>query len=180
MDGGYLENMLKQDYGSARVNMAELARLAARDDELIRTYYYDCMPYQSDPPTLAEQERFDAKRRFIDAISYLPRFQVRLGKLQLRGTTADGAPILVQKRVDIMLCVDMALLALKKRIDRVVLLTGDGDAIPAVEAVKPEGVVVTLFHGPLGGHSQPSRELLRTADERIEIDAATIDAIRRS
>ena len=78
-----------------------------------------------------------------------------------------------------MLGVDMALLAVKQRVDRMALLTGDSDTIPAVEAVKPEGIVVTLWHGPLKGRSSPSRDLYQIVDERIEIDQATIDAVTR-
>lgn len=55
-----------------------------------------------------------------------------------------------------MLGVDMTLLAAKHRVNRMVPLIGDSDAIPAVETVKPEGGVVTL--GPLKGRSPPNRE----------------------
>ncbi len=179
IDGGYLDKVLQRDHGGARIDMAKLVQKAAGSDQLLRAYYYHCMPYQSDPPTQDEQARFGAKRRFIDALNYIPRFQVRLGKLKLEGRTADGRPIFVQKRVDMMLGVDMALMAVKQRVDRIVLVTGDSDTIPAVEAVKPEGVVVTLLHGPLRGRSSPSRELHRIVDERVTIDAATIAAIAR-
>lgn len=179
IDGGYLNKILQRDHGSARIDMAKLVHKAAGPDELLRAYYYHCMPYQSDPPTPDEQKRFGAKHRFITALNRIPRFQVRLGKLKLEGKTADGKPIFVQKRVDMMLGVDMALLAIKHRVDRVVLLTGDSDTIPAVEAVKSEGVVVTLLHGPLKGLSPPSRDLYQIADEWAPVDAAMINDIRR-
>lgn len=179
IDGGYLDKILQQDHPGARVDMEKLARRIAQEDELLRAYYYHCLPYQSDPPTDDERQRFGAKRRFIDAISHIPRFEVRLGKLQFQGTSEDSRPIFVQKRVDMMMGVDMALLAVKHRVGRVALLTGDSDAIPAVEAVKPEGVVVTLVHGPLRGRSSPSRELYKIVDERVEIDAAMMDLVRR-
>ena len=179
IDGGYLDKVLRQDHDGARINMEKLAQAAARQDELLLTYYYHCMPYLSDPPTADEQGRFNAMCRFIDAISHIPRFQVRLGKLRFRGTAGSGKPIFIQKRVDMMLGVDMMLLAVKHRVNRIVLLTGDSDMIPVVEAVKPEGVVVTLIHGPLKGHSPPSRELYKIVDERVDIDATMIDSIRR-
>ncbi len=115
----------------------------------------------------------------MDALSFIPRFQVRLGHLRFQGLTDRGQPIFQQKRVDMMLGVDMALLAVKQRVDRMVLLTGDSDTIPAVEAVKPEGVVVTLWHGPLTGRSSPSRDLYQIVDERVEIGQAVVDTIMR-
>jgi uncharacterized LabA/DUF88 family protein len=126
-------------------------------DTLLRAYYYNCLPYQSDPPTDEEKERYDKKRKFLDALSFLPRFEVRLGHLVYAGMGADGKQIFQQKRVDLMLGVDMALLAAKGKIHSIALFTGDSDTIPAVEAVKPEGVVVTLWHGSLEKENAPSR-----------------------
>ena len=88
------------------------------------------------------------------------------------GMKEDGRPNHAQKRVDMMMGVDMALLAVKHRVDRIALLTGDSDAIPTVEAVKPEGIVATLVHGPEKGGARPSRELYKLADDRVEIDDA--------
>ena len=81
------------------------------ENELLRAYYYHCLPYQSNPPTGDERRRYAAKHRFVTALRHIPRFDVRLGKLAYRGTDRDGQPIFQQKRVDLMLGVDMALLA---------------------------------------------------------------------
>lgn len=179
IDGGYLDKVLQQDYQQTRVDIGQLVEQMRASDTLLRAYYYHCMPYQSDPPTADEQRRYASKRRFMDALSFIPRFQVRLGHLHFQGLTDRGQPIFQQKRVDMMLGVDMALLAVKQRVDRMVLLTGDSDTIPAVEAVKPEGVVVTLWHGPLTGRSSPSRDLYQIVDERVEIGRAVVDTIMR-
>jgi uncharacterized LabA/DUF88 family protein len=64
-------------------------------------------------------------------------------------------PIFVQKRVDNMIGVDMALLARKGKVTNVGLLTGDSDYIPSVEAVKREGVLVTLWHGSFSANTRP-------------------------
>lgn len=77
----------------------------------MRTYYYHCPPYQSNPPTEEERERLSSRQKFFSALSRLNRFQLRLGKLEKRGEDAKGKPIFVQKRVDIMLGVDMVQLA---------------------------------------------------------------------
>ena len=179
IDGGYLDKVLQNEYPQTKVDVGQLVERMRASDTLLRAYYYHCMPYRSDPPTTDEERRYASKRRFIDALSYIPRFQVRLGHLNFQGLTDSGQPIFQQKRVDMMLGVDMALLAVKQRVDRMALLTGDSDTIPAVEAVKPEGIVVTLWHGPLKGRSSPSRDLYQIADERVEIDQATIDAVTR-
>jgi uncharacterized LabA/DUF88 family protein len=77
-----------------------------------------------------------------------------------------------------MLGVDMALLAAKGKIHSVSLFTGDSDCIPAVEAVKQEGVVVTLWHGSTERENAPSRDLFRCCDERYDIATIISDCLQ--
>ncbi|MGH2426662.1 MAG: NYN domain-containing protein [bacterium] len=176
IDGGYWSAVLKDEFGLLRIDFGRLVEFMAAGHELLRAYYYNCMPYQSNPPTQEESERYARARRFMDALSRLPRFEIRLGKLEYRGiNAADRKPIFEQKRVDIMLGVDMVLLAAKQRIDRVAILTGDSDFIPALKVAKNEGILVHLYHGdPSGVH----REVWAEADDRTRIDAAVIEQIR--
>jgi len=104
---------------------------------------------------------------------------VRLGQLAHIATDASGNKIFQQKRVDLMLGVDMALLAGKGKITAVALFTGDSDTIPAVEAVKQEGVLVTLWHGVLKGQQSPSRDLYKLCDERVELTPEIVKKITR-
>lgn len=174
MDAGYIEKVLMHEHPGVKIDYGKLSRRMAGADELLRAYYYNCLPYQSNPPTAEEKERYDKKFRFIDALNYVPRFQVRLGQLACVGIDSSGKKIFQQKRVDLMLGVDMALLAGKGKITSVALFSGDSDTIPAVEAVKQEGVLVTLWHGPLKGADAPSRELYKLCDERVELTSAIV------
>ena len=88
------------------------------------------------------------------------------------GTEPTVSPIFQQKRVDILLGVDMVQLATKRAIETVILLAGDSDFIPAVEVAKSEGALVKLFHG-----EEPHRDLLKVADERVLIDQKLIDQV---
>ena len=79
-----------------------------------------------------------------------------------------------------MLGVDMALLAAKGKITNVAIFTGDSDFIPAIEAAKREGVLVTLWHGSLtSDDTKPSRELFEIADERRELTREIVAKIAR-
>lgn len=177
LDGGYVEKVLRFDHQEAKIDFQKLARLMAHPDELLRAYYYHCLPYQSNPPTEEERRRYAARHRFTTALSFLPRFEVRLGRLAYRGQSAGGEPIFQQKRVDCMVGVDMALLAGKGKITSAAIFTGDSDLIPAVESVKREGVLVTLWHGSFSEHTRPSRELYEVADERRELTAELVQQI---
>lgn len=79
IDGAYLGKFL-QTIGEPRVAMDILANKVARDDEIIRTYYYTCMPYQGQPPTPEERTRYARMDSFVYNLRKLPRFEVSLGK----------------------------------------------------------------------------------------------------
>lgn len=175
LDGGYVEKVLRFDHAEAAIDFQKLVSTMVGTDELLRAYYYHCLPYQGNPPTEEERFRYAQRHRFTTALGYLPRFEVRLGRLAYRGQNAQGEPIFQQKRVDCMIGVDMALLAGKGKITNAVIFTGDSDIIPALEAVKREGVLVTLWHGSFSPDTKPSRELFEIADERREL---TPDIVR--
>ena len=174
IDGAYAQRVVADEFGGVGIDFGKLADHMASGSNVLRTYYYNCLPYQSRPPTDQERHRFDNARRFYHALAMLPRFEVRQGRLEFRGNAADGRPIFEQKRVDIMLGVDMVQLAAKGYIQQAVLLAGDSDFVPAVAVSKAEGVLVRLYHG-----DSCHIDLLREVDERVQIDQALIDSVRR-
>lgn len=177
IDGGYLDYVFR-DCGLPKVDFQKLASLFAGNDEILRTYFYHCLPWQSAAPTPDESRRFGSKQSFFNALSRLDRFDVRLGELAFRGTDrATSKPIFEQKRVDILLAVDLVLLATKQRIDKAVIVTGDSDFLPAIRSAKNEGVMIHLYHGT--GGNRPHRDLWDAADSRTEITKAMLTAISR-
>ena len=178
LDGAYLEKVLTIDFGQQEISMEKLALELAKPEELLRAYYYHCPPFQSNPPTPEEKERYSRRHRFYTALSYIPRFEVRLGRLAFRGLDEYGKEIFIQKRVDCMIGVDMAILASKERITSVSLLSGDSDLIPAIEAVKREGVVVALWHGSTKD-SLPGVDIVQISDLRFPINQEFINKVLR-
>ena len=134
------------------------------DRKIIRVYYYHCLPYQANPPTLEQKEKFGRAQGFFRALQRTSRFEVRLGRLAFRGNREDGTPIYEQKKVDLMLGLDLMSLSAKHIIDEVFIVAGDSDFVPAVNAVKKEGIIVYLVHG-----ESPHDDLLDEVDERIPI-----------
>jgi len=177
LDGAYVDYGLRVEFDSARIDFHELAQRLASGKEILRTYYYHCLPYQSDPPTTDEATRFGRMQAFVSQLMRLPRFEVRLGKLAFRGVRADGDKIFVQKRVDILLGVDLVQLSTKRQISTAILLAGDSDFLPAVQIAREEGVLVHLYHFTV---HQPHRELWDACDERTTITRELIDQIRRT
>ena len=177
IDGAYLGQVLKVQFKSPRIDFSsfgrEVCRMVDPAATLFRTYYYNCLPYQANPPTPAEQQRFSAMQSFLNALNRLPRFEVRQGKLAYRGLDQNGRPIFVQKMVDVLLSIDLVQLCLKGRITDIVIVAGDSDFIPALEVAKQEGVTIWLLHGP-----NYHEALWNIADERVLITGDLIDRIR--
>ncbi len=152
--------------------------MLAEPETLFRADYYRCLPFQSDQPSEKERKRYSSRRRFYDALNRLDRFEVRLGRLALRGMDAAGNPIFEQKQVDLMLGLDMAFLAVGRPVERIAIVSGDADLIPAIRCCKEENSIVTLCHGPLKSKAAPARELYDVVDERRVIDTAMPPRIR--
>ena len=175
IDGAYLDHLVADVSPGARIDYSALVGYMSDGLDVLRTYYYHCPPYQGNPPTEDQRNRYAEARRFYTALERLPRFAVRLGRLEHRGNHPDGSPRYEQKRVDILLAVELTLLAAKGQIQRAILVAGDSDFIPAIDVAKNEGVLITLYHGN-NCHS----DLWQSADERHHINRTVIDRVRRS
>jgi len=139
--------------------------------EIIRVYYYHCLPYQDAHPTPVQSQRFSNMQRFFRALQRTARFEVRKDRLAYRGLDNEGKPIFEQKRTDLLLGLDLALIAAKQLVDEAFIVAGDSDFIPAICAAKNEGIVVYLVHG-----SVCHDDLLDEADERIKITSELVSA----
>jgi len=159
IEGGYLDKIMSEEFASFHVDIGKLGDELAGSTERLRTYYYHCMPFQSNTPTPEEKSRFASMDRFIFNLKKLPRFQFRQGKLQKIGGEFK------QKRVDILMAVDLVRMSSSHQIEKAVLVTGDSDLVPAIEAARDAGVVVVLYYSEKARHN----ELLQACDERYEI-----------
>lgn len=169
IDGAYLTKILDVDFGKPKIDLAGFSEILCGDYERLRTYYYNCMPYQSSPPTDEERRRFASMDKFVYTLRKLPRFEVKLGRLGCVGGE------FVQKRVDIALAADLVRLSCGRMIQKAVLVTGDSDFLPAIEAAKEAGVLVTLYYSRSSIHD----ELLSAVDESAVIDQELISKVAR-
>jgi len=189
MDGGYIDALAEFEFGIRvdyrRLSSAivdEVARKTPEPVDLLRTYYYHCLPYQSTPPSSEEMARFSRMRAFLNALRRLERFTIREGRLAFRGTDNLGHPIFQQKRTDLLLGLDFALLSGKRQITHAAIVTGDSDLLPAMEAAQQEGIATWLVHGPRvdsKGDSTYAEELWEAADERMELTFDLMSSIAR-
>ena len=170
IDGGYFSKVLKNEFSEPRLDFSKFVSELVGEDIILRSYYYTCDTWQSNPPTNEEKTRFAGNQRFHAALRRLDNFEVRCGRLAHRGIDQNGDPILEQKGVDVLLAVDMLGLCLKSSIDKIYIITNDSDFIPAIQFVKNQGIQVILVQG-----NDCQSNLREAADRRIAITQELID-----
>jgi uncharacterized LabA/DUF88 family protein len=150
-----------------------LACVSTNDgEEIHRVLYYDCPPYDGDgrrkphPLDSTRQPTSPAYRNFFNSVLSIlkskPYFAVRLGEMSFDGwalsdkatseilaqgrqiVADDFEPVLRQKGVDLRIGLDVALMAKDRLIDRIVVVSGDSDIVPAMKVARREGVQVVL------------------------------------
>ena len=172
IDGGYLD-YLQRSFGSPRIDYGKMALAICErfGYAMLRCVYVNCLPYLSQNPAPEEQEAYNRKQAFFDRLSKLDRFQVKLGRLAFRGVDEKtGKPVLEQKQVDVLLASEMVYNAARRSVDAIVLLSGDGDFVPAVDLVKREGLTLALAHGSRSGVDTVHDSLWNAADTRMVVD----------
>lgn len=176
IDGGYFEKVIRNEFSGVRIDFKQFVEVLSVGKEVLRTYYYHCLPYQSTPPTLEESQRFARKESFFSYLKKLPRFQVKLGKLAYRGLDATGNRVFEQRGIDTLLSLDMVNLAATKQVSNIILLAGDSDYIPAIELTKTHGVGVILYHSQRRDNYHIN--LWEACDERYPITQSVINKIK--
>lgn len=100
--------------------------------KLVRTYYY------SAPLDAAfDQETYMKQQKFFDRLGRIHNFKLVLCRMQK--LKIDGKTVYQVKEDDIHLAVDMVKLAYNNAYDTAILVSSDGDFVPAVKAVKEVG-----------------------------------------
>lgn len=131
-------------------------------DILYRIFYYDCRPYGDIVKDAAgnnidysKSKGFLEKNKYLDTLSTKDRFALRLGELSFTGWKQDQhsrriKPDFKQKSVDMKFGLDMAVMASKHTVDKIVLVAGDSDFIAPIKYARKEGLLVYLY--PMGNY----------------------------
>jgi uncharacterized LabA/DUF88 family protein len=164
IDGAYLERVHREAMRAFFGVDGELDLFpVGRQAKASRVYFYDSVDYAQS----ANESEKDWHSRVLrvesslDQIRSLPGFFVRTGTVPGR----DRGKKREQKEIDVMIGVDMVRHALKGNIKRAVLISGDLDLRPAVEALVEEGVVVEVWYHA----SRIAQGLPSAADKGIEL-----------
>jgi len=120
-----------------------------------------------------------AQSKLFESIKTTPNFALRLGKAVWKNnewilapdklkslisknlsvddlSEHDVRPLIEQKAVDMRIGLDIALIAIKRIADLLIIITGDADIVPALKFARREGMQVCL--DPLRNPIQPELE----------------------
>lgn len=128
--------------------------------------YYAAEQTSQDSGDAKQAERIAQQQRIIDWLGSVQRLEgvhVRWGDVKYKPRKKER----IQKRVDVMLAVDMMKHAFRKTMDHAVLLTGDLDFHPLVEELVETGCHVTVA----ACRWSSAGALLDAADAVIELDS---------
>jgi len=135
IDGSNLYHILKNIFNDKKpinFNFGKFVEYLVGDKDLIGVFYYN-----SPLDRNKDEEGYRKQQRFFDMIQRIPKFHLILCRMQKR--KVDGKIIYEVKEDDIHLAVDMVKLAYNEMYDTAILVSTDGDFVPAIEAVKEKG-----------------------------------------
>jgi uncharacterized LabA/DUF88 family protein len=155
IDGSNLYHVLGQTCGRHDLQFDKFAQKLANGRDLRRIYYYNI-----------RQEAFEDRSnatdqdKFLSSLYDTPYLEVKLGIWKQRGAT------MVEKGVDVMLAVDLVTHAYKDHYDSAIIVSGDADFYPALQAVKDVGkqVEVAAFDQNI------SSEAARVSDLHLKLN----------
>ena len=185
IDAGYLRKYCDEQYsdGICGIKYDTLANLLARTavspakPTVVRIFYYEGVPNEKDAEKISDDgdrkkvlDKIKKKQTELDEyfkkIQDTDKLDIRKGHLVI-SLKEDPR----QKGVDSQIAIDMITKAFQGQYDYAILLGGDADLIPIVEAVKHVGPNVMLAYFQESNYSD---ELTHVVDKRYAMTRRTL------
>ncbi len=154
IDGSNLYHVLGQTCGRHDLQFDKFAQKLANGRDLRRVYYYNIRQ-----EAFEDRSNASDQDKFLASLYDTPHLEVKLGIWKQRGST------MVEKGVDVMLATDLVTRAYRDYYDTAIIVSGDADFYPALQAAKDVGkqVEVAAFETNI------SAEAARVADLHIKL-----------
>ena len=162
IDGGYLRACAKKagkTYDNAFIEKFSGSCFDSTEYKF-RIFYYDAPLYRGKAtlPVSGGSTSFTANDAWLRKLAKTERFAVRRGTLGFRGwkpknipikggsplKDTDFSPIFEQKGVDMRIGLDIASFSNQRSVDRILLVSGDQDMIPAMKVARKSGLEVGM------------------------------------
>jgi len=144
IDGSNFYHGLKRNIEINEIDFSKFGKKLVGDRMLIRTYYYNAPLDWS-----FDKKKYQKQQEFFEKLRKISNFKLILVRLQKR--VINGKPIYFVKGDDIHLATDLIVLAYKNAYDTAILVSGDGDFVPAIKAVQEIGKRVENYYFKISG-----------------------------
>ena len=135
IDGNNFYYGLRKIYGKKKslksFNFKKFADFIAEKNRVVGIFYYNAQ--------LDKEHNFDkyeSQKEFFEKLRQIPNFRLVMCKLLKRKITGTNKHYYIIKEDDIHMAVDLVKGAFKNTYDEAILVSGDGDFVPAVLAAK--------------------------------------------
>jgi uncharacterized LabA/DUF88 family protein len=156
IDASYFYKGMQRLFDSSKIDFDGFSRkLIGAGRGYFRTNFYTAVVNQQH-----SKEKYQDQQRFLNYMNKVPYYNVKLGRLLQIGNTC------IEKGVDIILATDLVSLGYGDRYDTCILVSGDGDFVPAIKAVQDFGKHAENAHFS----DQKSYHLIQACDKEIFMD----------
>jgi uncharacterized LabA/DUF88 family protein len=170
IDGNNFYYGLRRIYGKEKslkgFDFEKFSKYLAGKDRVVDIFYYNAQLDREQNP-----KKYDSQKEFFEVLNNIPNFHLILCKLLKRNIPGTNKIYYIIKEDDINMAVDMVERACGDNYDTAIVVSGDGDFVPAVKAVqrKNKKVVNIYFE-----HSS-SRNLKSHCDSSLELKRQILD-----
>jgi uncharacterized LabA/DUF88 family protein len=170
IDGNNFYYGLRKIYGKDKslknFDFERFANFLAGKGKVVSIFYYNAQLDREHNP-----KKYDSQKLFFEKLRQIPNFQLVLCKLLKRQVSGTNKFYYIIKEDDIHMAVDMVEGACSDDFDNSLLVSGDGDFVPAVKAVQRKGKQVENIYFK----NSSSRNLKNHCDKSLELTKQILD-----
>ncbi|MEK6828621.1 MAG: NYN domain-containing protein [Nanoarchaeota archaeon] len=161
-----LRKLYGKDKSLKHFDFKEFSQFLAEKDKLVDIYYYNALLDKEH-----NSGKYKSQKEFFEKLKEIPNLHLILCKLLKRNITGTGKFYYIIKEDDIHMAVDMVENAYEDNFDISILVSGDGDFVPAVSSVKKKGKIVKNIYFK----NSSSRNLKNFCDQSLELTKEILD-----
>jgi uncharacterized LabA/DUF88 family protein len=141
IDGNNFYYGLRRIYGKEKslknFDFNNFANFLGKNEKVVSIFYYNAQLDRENNPN-----KYESQKLFFEKLKEIPNFHLVLCKLLKRQINGTNKFYYIIKEDDINMAVDMVEGACSDEFDFAILVSGDGDFVPAVKAVQRKGKIV--------------------------------------
>ena len=161
-----LRKLYGKDKSLKNFNFLRFADFLAKNNKVVDIFYYNAQLDKEQNP-----KKYESQKQFFEKLKKISDFHLVLCKLLKRNITGTNKFYYIIKEDDIHMAVDMVENAGNDKFDTSIIVSGDGDFVPAVEAVKRKGKEVENVYFK----NSSSRNLQTHCSNSFELTRAILD-----